>query len=100
MRPGQGRQPGQEEKLPKAADGQLGPATLGPSISENKEESIVALFPLYHRSTIQARFQTVEAKTMHGAASLRKKVKTLSLPLHAHSKHMGRGKVLLGQGIF
>jgi len=40
------------------------------------------------------------SKTMHGAASLRKKGKTLSLPLHAHSKHMGRRKVLLGQGIF
>ena len=40
------------------------------------------------------------SKTMHSAASLRKKGKTLSLPLHAHSKHMGRRKVLLGQGIF
>ena len=29
-----------------------------------------------------------------------KKGKTLSLPLHAHSKHMGRRKVLLAQGIF
>ena len=39
-------------------------------------------------------------KTMHSAASLRKKGKTLSLPLHAHSKHMGRRNILLGQGIF
>ena len=39
------------------------------------------------------------SKTMHSAASLRKKGKTLSLPLHAHSKHMGRRKVLLRQGI-
>ena len=38
------------------------------------------------------------SKTMHSAASLRKKGKTLSLPLHAHSKHMGKRKVLLGQG--
>jgi len=37
---------------------------------------------------------------MHSAASLGKKGKTLSLPWHAHSKHMGRRKVLLGQGIF
>ena len=40
------------------------------------------------------------SKTMHSAARPRKKGKTLSLPLHAHSKHMGRRKVLLGQGIF
>jgi len=40
------------------------------------------------------------SKTMHSAASLRKKGKTLYLPLHAHSKHMGRREVLLGQGIF
>jgi len=53
--------------------------------------------PLMHRpSKILNRL----SKTMHGAASLRKKGKTLSLPLHARSKHMGRRKVLLGQGIF
>jgi len=40
------------------------------------------------------------SKTMHSAASPRKKGKTLSLPLHAHSKHMGRRNILLGQGIF
>ena len=40
------------------------------------------------------------SKTMHSAASCRKKGKTLSLPLHAHSKHMGRRQVLLGHGIF
>ena len=38
-------------------------------------------------------------QTMHSAASLRKKRKTLSLPLHTHSKHMGRRNILLGQGI-
>ena len=57
----------------------------------------VCNIPLIHRpSKILIRL----SKTMHSAASLRKKGKTLSLPLHAHSKHMGRRKVLLGQGIF
>ena len=40
------------------------------------------------------------SKTMHSAASLRNKGRTLSLLLHAQSKHKGRRKVLLGQGIF
>ena len=53
--------------------------------------------PLIHRpSKILNRL----SKTMHSAASLRKKGKTLSLPLHAHRKHVGRRKVLLGRGIF
>ena len=52
--------------------------------------------PIHHPSKNLNRL----SKTMHSAASLRKKGKTLSLPLHAHSKHMGRRKVLLGQGIF
>ena len=52
--------------------------------------------PIHRPSKILDR----PSKTMHSAASLRKKGKTPSLPLHAYSKHMGRRKVLLGQGIF
>jgi len=52
--------------------------------------------PIHRPSKILNRL----SKTMHGAASLRKKGKTLSLPLHAHSKHMGRSNILLGQEIF
>ena len=37
---------------------------------------------------------------MHSAASLRIKGKTLSLPLHAYSKHMGRRKVWLDREFF
>ncbi|MEC7901313.1 MAG: hypothetical protein VX385_05825, partial [Acidobacteriota bacterium] len=65
--------------------------------SDNKLPRLCFILPPIHRpSKILNRL----SKTMHSAASLRKKGKTLSLPLHAHSKHMGRRKVLLGQGIF
>jgi len=64
---------------------------------KDKFQNISELLPLIHSpSKILSRL----SKTMHGAASLRKKGKTLSLPLHACSKHMRRWKVLLGQGIF
>ena len=39
------------------------------------------------------------SKTMHSADRLRKKGKTLSLPLHAHSKHWGEGKFCLDMEI-
>ena len=55
------------------------------------------IIPLIHRPR---KILNRLSKTMHSAASLRKKGKTLSLPLHAHSKHMGRRNILLGQGIF
>ena len=60
-------------------------------------ESGQMVIPLIHRPS---KILNHLSKTMHSAASLRKKGKTLSLPLHAHSKHMGRRKILLGQGIF
>ena len=59
--------------------------------------SIIMIIPLIH---CPRKILNRLSKTMHSAASLRKKGKTPSLPLHAHSKHMGRRKVLLGQGIF
>ena len=63
----------------------------------HSESSLKFQLPLIQRpSKILNRL----SKTMHSAACLRKKGKTLSLPLHAHSKHIVRRKVLLGQGIF
>ena len=65
------------------------------------DESCSAVNVWYHQPIYSAgKILNCLSKTMHSAASLRKKGKTLSLPLHARSKHMGRRKVLLGQGIF
>ena len=74
----------------------LGPSNFGqPLFSQGGTQKYP--IPLIHRpSKILIRL----SKTMHSAASLRKKGKTLSLPWHAHSKHMGRRNILLGQGIF
>ena len=60
-------------------------------IAENRPADISSV-PLIHRpSKILNRL----SKTMHSAASLRKKGKILSLPLHAQSKHMGIRNILV-----
>ena len=56
----------------------------------------------YHAKNIMVPFERSPSKisnrlskTMHKAASLRMEGMTLSLPLHAHSKHLGEGKFCL-----
>ena len=65
--------------------------------AQNSLIFIPNLIPPIHRPS---KILNRPSKIMHSAASPRKKGKTLSLPLHAHSKHMGIREVLLGQGIF
>ena len=78
-----------------------GRPSLRSGLNKQTMDKIIMIFdksvpPIHRPSKILNHL----SKTMHSAASLRKKGKTLSLPLHAHSKHMGRRKVLLGQVIF
>ena len=74
----------------------LGRRISGNSVVQVVKRNAAHIPPIHRPSKILNRL----SKTMHSAASPRKKGKTLSLPLHAHSKHMGRRNILLGQGIF